>query len=98
MEINLTISFVSIQPDKSWLWEEPKKVEQKGSQLPKEPFSLALNIVEVVVENQTKKLLLQKMGRTDFPTRSRFSIPKGGLTTAPPLLALLISQLQIARS
>ena len=39
MEINLTISFVSIQPDKSWLWEEPKKVEQKGSQLPKEPFS-----------------------------------------------------------
>ena len=63
-----------------------KKVEQKGSQLPKEPFSLALNIVEVVVENQTKKLLLQKMGRTDFPTRSRFSIPKGGLTTAPPLL------------
>ena len=89
MEINLTISFVSIQPDKSWLWEEPKKVEQKGSQLPRKPFSLPLNIVE----NQTKKLLLQKMGRTDFPTRSRFSIPKGGLTTAPPFcLPCLISQ------
>ena len=89
MEINLAVSFVSIQPDKSWLWEEPKKVEQKGSQLPRKPFSLALNIVE----NQTKKLLLQKMGRTDFPTRSRFSIPKGGLTTAPPFcLPCLISQ------
>ena len=62
-----------------------KKLNKREVSFQRNHFlSLALNIVEVVVENQTKKLLLQKMGRTDFPTRSRFSIPKGGLTTAPP--------------